>query len=217
MVRKLLLASAVSFLAFSCVPKKVPIEASSTIEDLPNEVVDAGAAETAAAPEKKDEAAAPVVAFVKYEAAEGFSVSMPKDPQVQRGSVTLKKGSVSTLTVTANVEGVIYSVTRAEYPEAVAKKAGPKKLLTQTREDLAKAAKGTVSDEKELELAGHPGETFSIAGAANMIKARSAVVKNQLFSLIVVYAGKQPEKADEFLNSIEVKDAPAAAVPIAKP
>jgi hypothetical protein len=143
---------------------------------------------------------------------------MPKDPQVQRGEVKLKKGSVATLTVTSNVDGVIYSVTRAEYPEAVAKKAGPKKLLTETREGLAKGLKGTVTDEKDLELAGHPGETFGVAGAANMVRARSAIVKNQLFSLIVVYAGKVPEKADEFLNSIELKDPPPAPVaPVAKP
>ena len=116
------------------------------------------------------------------------------------------------------MDGVIYSVTRAEYPEAMAKKSGSKKLLNEAREGLAKALAGAASDEKDQDLSGHPGETFTIAGAKNMVRARSAVVKNQLFNLIVVYTGKVPEKADEFLNSIELKDPPppSAGAPAAK-
>ena len=99
MLRKLLLASAVSLLAFSCGPKKVPPQATSTIEEIENEPVpDAGA--VAAAAEKPEPPPAPTLTFVKYEATEGFSVSMPKDPQVQRGSQPLKKGgSIATVSV----------------------------------------------------------------------------------------------------------------------
>jgi hypothetical protein len=213
MVRTLFISVAVAVLGLACVPKRAPIEASSTIEEVPNEELPAADAGTlAAAPEKKEEPPpAPTVTFTKAEATEGFAVSMPKDPQVQRNSVELKKGKVMTVSLSSNVEGVIYSVTRAEYPEAIVKKAGTKKMLTEAREGLAKQLKGTVSDEKEALLAGHPGETFTVAGTSNMVRARSAIVANQLFSLIVVYTGKVPDKADEFLNSIELKNPPAPA------
>jgi hypothetical protein len=137
---------------------------------------------------------------------------MPKEPQVQRRSVPLKKsGIVQTVTMSSTLDGVIFSVTRADYPDAVVKRKGAQKMLSDVRDGLAAQLKGTVSDEKDAELLGHPGQTFTIAGTSNMVQARSALVENQVYSLIVVYTGKSPAGASEFLGSIELASAPSAA------
>ncbi len=208
----LLVATLLSIAA--CVTPTKKIEASSTLEDLPNEPVDAGAPEAVAANPKEDAPPpTPVVTFVKAEVPEGFSVMMPKEPQVQRNSVPIKAGNVSTVAMSSNVDGVIYSVTRAEYPESIVKKAGAKKMLGEVRSGLATQLKGTVSDEADAELSGHPGQTFNVAGASNMVRARSAIVANQLYTLVVVYTGKLPEKAEEFLTSLELKSPPPPPAP----
>lgn len=202
-------------LFLGCAPKRL-MGASSTVEELPSEPTADAAPEI---PEAVEEAApvpdpAPPLppAFVKVEAAEGFSVMMPKEPEVQRRSVPLKKsGTVQTVTMSATLDGVIYSVTRAEYPDVVVKKKGAQKMLSDVREGLAAQLKGTVSDEKDAPLQGYPGQTFTIAGANNMVQARSAVVANQVYSLVVVYTGQAPERASEFLGSTELATVPATA------
>lgn len=217
--RLLLGALLLSFIACVTTPTK-KIEASSTLEDLPNEPVDAGVDAAASAPvvaKVETPAPAPAMAFVKVEATEGFSVMMPKDPQEQRNSMALPKnaGTLNNATLTSTVDGVVYSVTRSEYPAPFIKKIGAKKMLGEVRNGLSNSLKGTISDEKDQELAGHPGQSFTVAGAAKMVRARSALVAGQLFTLVVIYSGNVPEKADEFLNSIELKDPPPA--PVAAP
>lgn len=205
-------------LFLGCAPKRL-VGASSTVEELPSEPTADATPETAPEiPEAVEEAPEPAPApppppaFVKVEAAEGFSVMMPKDPEVQRRSVPLKKsGTVQTVTMSATLDGVIYSVTRAEYPEVVVKKKGTQKMLSDVREGLAAQLKGTVSDEKDAPLQGYPGQTFTIAGASNIVQARSAIVGHQVYSLVVVYTGQAPERASEFLGSIELAAAPAPA------
>jgi hypothetical protein len=205
-------------LATACTPKRV-IEASSTIEDLPNEPVAAGA-EAGAAPATPAEAAKPVpapdagvvtAALVRVELPEGFSVLFPVEPQVQRSSSADKNGTVSTVAFTTNVNGVVFAVTRSDYPEASAAKWGPKKMLASARNILASQAKGKVEEQKDLELAGHPGQLFTVVGQDRMVKGRSAIVQNQLYTLVVVYNGATPESADAFLTSLSLKETPSAS------
>lgn len=202
-------------LFLGCAPKRLAA-ASSTVEELPSEPTAEAAPETAPEiPEAVEEEAPapappPPPAFVKVEATEGFSVMMPPEPEVQRRSVPLKKsGTVQTVTMSATLDGVIYSVTRADYPDVVVKKKGTQKMLSDVRDGLAAQLEGTVSDEKDAPLQGYPGQTFTIAGASNMVQARSAVVGGQVYSLVVVYTGQAPERASEFLDSIELTAAPA--------
>lgn len=187
-----------------CTPKRVETtQASSTIEDVPNEpVADAGTAAPVAESKPEEEAPPPSLTFVKAVATEGFSVMMPADPQVQRNEVALKKGKVVTVTMTSTVDNVVYSVTRAEYPESMVKKAGPAKMLAEVRSGLGKQLGGTASDEQDVELAGNPGQIFVVAGSAKMLKARSVLAGSQLYTLLVLYSGKLPVKADEFLGSL---------------
>ena len=77
-------------------------QASSTIEELPSEGGEAGAATT-------PEAAGPQ--FTTVNAQEGFSVKMPGQPQEQRQKVTIPAGDVATAAYSLQTpEGVIFSV-----------------------------------------------------------------------------------------------------------
>jgi hypothetical protein len=192
MNNRLLAAALLGLVA--CVTPTKKIEASSTLEDLPNEPVDAGApTEVAAAKpdaaKPKDDTPPPSLTFVRADATEGFSVLLPKDPQVQRNTVPLKAGNVTTVALFSNVDGAIYSASRSDYPEAIVKKKGAKRMLGEVLTGLSNQFKGPVSDELDAELAGHPGQTFTVA---------------------VVYTGKVPEKADEFFSSLELKNPPPA-------
>lgn len=205
-------------LALACTPKRV-IQASATIEDLPNEPVDAGVA--AAAPGTGPAAPAPAPAAAaskRVEVSEGFSAEFPSDPVVQRATPQSKNGPVPTVTVSVNVAGVVYAITRQDYPEATVAKAGPKKMLTQSRLDVTRDLKDPkVSDEKEVELAGFPGKTFLVTATDRVVKARSAVVQNSLYTMVVVFSGPAPGNADAFLNSLELKNPPAAPAPAPAP
>lgn len=206
-------------LALACTPKRV-IQASATIEDLPNEPEDAGVA--AAAP-AGPAAPAPAPAPTKrVELTEGFSAEFPADPVVQRSVGQSKNGPVPAVTVSVNVGGVLYVITRQDYPEATVSKAGPKKMLTQSRLDVTREMKDPrISDEKDVELAGFPGKTFSVVGMVNgadrVVKARSAVVQNSLYTMVVVFTGPPPGNADAFLASLELKNPPPAPAPAPTP
>ena len=202
-----------TLLLVACAPKRVA-EASSTLEDLPNEpTADAAPVAEAVTEEPAATPAPPAPALVKVELTEGFTVLMPKDSKVQRKALALKKGgTIQTVTAEGLLDGVLYSVTRAEFPEAVAKKRGVTKMLSEVRDGLAAQLKGAVSEEKDVELLGHPGQSFAVAGANNLALVRSAVVENQVYSLIVVYSGKVPDQAATFLGSIELMAPPAAAL-----
>ncbi len=220
MTTRLLRAALLLSIAACATTPARKIEATSTLEDVPNEPVDAGTAVADASPAPAPvEAPAPApLTFVKVEATEGFSVMMPKDPQEQRNSVALPRnaGTVSNASLTSSVDGVVYSVTRSEYPAPFLKKVGAKKMLSEVRGGLAGQLKGTVVDEKDLDLAGHPGQTFAVTGGAKLVRARSALVGGQLFTMVVIYSGNVPEKADEFLSSLTLKDPPPAPAPAPK-
>jgi hypothetical protein len=218
---RLILTAALLSLAFACTPKRVA-EASSTIEDMPNEpVADAGTASTStttadATPPKEDAPPpAPSLTLARFEAPEGFTAMLPANPEVKRSEVPQGKKKINVLTAQVTAQGAIYSLTRLEYPESVIKKLGAAKMLGDTQAGVAAQAKGSVTETKDVELAGNPGQTFTVAGAQNMVRARSALVGSSLYSLMVVYTGKVPEKADEFLNSLELT-APAAPAPAPK-
>jgi len=199
-------------LSLACTPKRV-VQASATIEDLPNEVGDGGAAASVPAPVPAalPEQVVDASPMKRVEVPEGFSVLFPIEPQAQRNSMALKTGTLTTVSLTANVNGVVYAVTRADYPEAIVVKAGPKKMLAEARNSLTKQVKeGKLSDEKDQDLAGQPGQTFSVSGQDRLVKARSGLVQNQLYTLVVVYTGPTPDRAEAFLNSLELK-APAPA------
>lgn len=218
--RTFYLVLTLSLLSSACAPKRVP-EASSTVEELPLEP-----SEEVAPPRPEDgpteqlqakEVVPAPAAFQRLDATEGFSVMLPKDAAVQRKAVPLNKtGTLQAqiVTISANLDGVLYSVTRVDYPETMATKRGPEKMLKEVREGLAAQLKGTVRDQRPVTLAGHPGEEFTVVGATNTIKARSAAVANQVYSLIAVSAGAaEAPRSAEFLGSLELAAPPPAPAP----
>jgi hypothetical protein len=202
-------AALLVLLSLACAPKRI-VAASATIEDLPNEVEDAGGAAGAklASAGAADAGAAEGAPLVTVEVPEGFSAVFPVEPQAQRNSVAIKAGNVNTVSLTANLNGVLFSVTRAEYPEALVARAGPRKMLAEARLQLSSQLKGKPTEEKDVELSGHPGQIFFISGQDRLVRARSAIVQNQLYTLVVVYTGPTPPQAEAFLASLALKDPP---------
>ncbi|WAS86195.1 MULTISPECIES: hypothetical protein [unclassified Corallococcus] len=179
-------------------------QATSTIEDVPNEPTPgaAGGPETAAAP-----------AFKPYEAAEGFTIDMPMEPQVSRRQVPLGSSTVNTAAFSVRTEdGTIYSVSTADYPERLVASRPPEALLNEGRDGIVKEVQGTLKEEEEITLDGYPGKAYTVSSPVHgAVKARNFLVGPRLYTLLVIYNPNHPNTtADAFLTSLKLVNPPPA-------
>lgn len=177
--------------------------ATSTIEELPGE----------GGPEGGDpNAAAPVSNMTTVNAEEGFTVKMPGQPQPQRQKVTIPAGEVSTAAYSIQTpEGVIYSVSTADYPEKVVAARPAEAFLNEGRDGLTNQLKGTVSNEEALTLDGYPGKSYTVSSPNGEVKARNFLVGPRLYTLLVLYNPSiGAPGADEFLTSLQLVNPPPA-------
>ncbi|WP_211193764.1 hypothetical protein [Pyxidicoccus fallax] len=175
-------------------------QASSTIEEVPHEGGDTGAAPTAD----------PAAAFVQVDAQEGFSVKMPSKPQEQRQKVTIPAGEVATAAYSLQTpEGVIYSVSIADYPEKVVAARPPEAFLNEGRDGLTNQLKGTVSNEQEITIDGYPGKSYTVSSPNGEVKARNYLVGPRLYTMLVLYNPSiGAPGADAFLGSLALVNPP---------
>lgn len=179
-------------------------QATSTIEDVPNEPVPgaAGGGETAAAP-----------AFKPYEATEGFTIGMPMEPQVVRKQVPLGTNMVNTAAFSARTEdGTFYTVSTADYPERLVASRPPEALLNEGRDGVVKEVQGTLKEESDITLDGYPGKAYSVSSPVHgEVKARNFLVGPRLYTLLVIYNPNHPNTtADTFLSSLKLVNPPPA-------
>ncbi|MFP2909804.1 hypothetical protein ACLESD_33115 [Pyxidicoccus sp. 3LFB2] len=169
-------------------------QATSTIEELPNEGGDT----------------APVSQSVAVNADEGFSVKMPGQPQVQRQKVTIPAGEVATAAYSLQTpEGVIYSVSIADYPEKVVAARPPEAFLNEGRDGLTNQLKGTVSNEQEVTVDGYPGKSYTVSSPNGEVKARNYLVGPRLYTMLVLFNPSiGAPGADEFLGSLALVNPP---------
>ncbi|HEX8819357.1 MAG TPA: hypothetical protein VF794_05490, partial [Archangium sp.] len=121
----------VSLLGAACASKGgATAGGSSTVEEVPTE-----GATTEAKPQ---------VQLQKLSPPENFSVMIPGEPQPQRGEVAIPGGKVQTAAWTANVEGVLYSISTADYPERVVAANPAAAFLNEGKNGLVNQLKGTV-------------------------------------------------------------------------
>jgi hypothetical protein len=175
--------------------------ASSTIEELPGE----------GGPEGGGEApAAPASSMTTVNAEEGFTVKMPGQPTPQRQKVTIPAGEVSTAAYSIQTpEGVIYSISTADYPERVVAARPAEAFLNEGRDGLTNQLKGTVSNEEALTLDGYPGKSYTVSSPNGEVKARNFLVGPRLYTLLVLYNPSiGAPGADEFLTSLQLVNPP---------
>ncbi|AKF83866.1 hypothetical protein SAMN05443572_104419 [Myxococcus fulvus] len=178
-------------------------QATSTIEELPNEGGETGGEQPAAA-------AGPQLTEVTAE--EGFTVKMPGQPQVQRQKVNIPAGEVSTAAYSLQTaEGVIYSISTADYPEKVVASRPPEAFLNEGRDGLTNQLKGTVSNEQELTLDGYPGKSYTVSSPNGEVRARNYLVGPRLYTMLVLYNPSiGAPGAEDFLGSLGLVNPPPA-------
>jgi len=139
-----------------------------------------------------------------------FTVAMPGSPERMSNSVEIGAGTVATQAYTAMDDGVIYSISTADYPPAVVAKRTIEEFLDEARNGLANQLKGTLKSEVPIRIGsasgGQPGREFMIASDNGEVKARAAMVGNRLYTLLVLYnASVGAPNRDAFLMSLKLK------------
>ncbi|RJS18457.1 hypothetical protein DRW03_25390 [Corallococcus sp. H22C18031201] len=201
---RLLLASitTLALIAGACVSQQKTNgrEASSSVEEVPNEGGGEQAAEQPAGP-----------ALTPFTAPEGFVVSLPGEPQVQRQTVKIPAGNVATASFTTTLDGITYSASIADYPEKVIAARPAEAFLNEGRDGLVNQLKGTLKDEQAIELDGYPGKSYTVSSAVGEVKARNFLVGPRLYTLLVVFnPGIGAPAADGFLTSLKLVNPPPA-------
>lgn len=179
---------------------------SSTVEELPNEGGDhqGGAQAAPAAP------AGPQLNDVGA-TEEGFTAKMPGAPQVARNKVTVPAGDVNIATWNSSVDGVIYALTTADYPEKiVAGRTAETMLNKEGRDSLVGQLKGTLKSEENITINDkYPGKAFVISSDSGEVKARSYLVGTRLYTMVVLYNPSiGAPAADAFLTSLSLINQP---------
>jgi hypothetical protein len=202
--------SLVSLLAAACATTQstgTQAGGPSTVEELPTEE-QAGAQKgteesTPAAPK------GPTLSSIGGPE-DGFTAMMPGTPQVVRNTVTIPAGDVNTAAWTANVDGVIYSVSTADYPEKVVAGRPPEAFLNEGRDGLVNQLKGTVKSEENLTINDtYPGKAFTISSDSGEVRARNYLVGPRLYTMLTLYNPSiGAPAADEFLRSLALIDPP---------
>ncbi|WP_257453501.1 hypothetical protein [Archangium lipolyticum] len=145
---------------------------------------------------------------------ENFSVMIPGEPQAQRGEVAIPGGKVITAAWTSNVEGVLYSISTADYPEKVVAANPAAAFLNEGKNGLVNQLKGTIKSEEDVTVQGYPGKAFVVSSDAGEVKARNFLVGPRLYTLLVLYNPSiGAPAADDFLTSLELINPPPAVTP----
>ncbi|MCI0573307.1 MAG: hypothetical protein L0Y66_21380 [Myxococcaceae bacterium] len=197
--RPLTLLIALALVPACATTPAAPIQASMTITEEPN---------------TPPPGAAPAQASLHQllETGAGFTVKMPPNPQTQRNTVKLPAGEVATAAWSTNVDGVLYSVSVADYPKALMRTTKPETFLEEGKTGLVTQLKGTLMEEQAIALGEHAGKAFRVASDSGEAKVRNYLVGNRVYTLLVLYnsAIGAPE-ADAFLGSLVLTPAATAA------
>jgi len=190
----------VSLIGAACATKEgATAGGSSTVEEVPNE--------TTTPAETKPQ-------LQKLSPPENFTVMIPGEPQAQRGEVAIPGGKVQTAAWTSNVEGVLYSISTADYPEKVVAANPASAFLNEGKNGLVNQLKGTLKSEEDVTLQGYPGKAFTVSSDSGEVRARNFLVGPRLYTLLVLYNPSiGAPQADEFLSSLELINPPPAVTP----
>lgn len=196
--------SAVALFAAACANQQsAQTQASSSVEEVPEE--QGGAQATPGT-----QPAGPTTQLKRVEAPEGFVVRLPGEPQIVRNKVTIPAGDVNTAAWTSNVDGVIYSVSIADYPEKVVAARPPEAFIEEGKLGLVNQLKGTLKQEEALTINEvYPGKSYTVSSDNGEVRARNYLVGPRLYTLLVLFNPSiGAPGADEFLGSLELVNPP---------
>jgi hypothetical protein len=206
-----------SLVAFACATSQqgggTQPGGSSTVEELPGEGQAAGTAGgTTGGTAGRTAAAAPAGPQLNTFGApeEGFTAQMPGAPQVTRNKVTIPAGDITTAAWTANVDGVVYSLSLAEYPTKVVAARPPEAFLNEGRDGLVTQLKGTLKSEENITINDlYPGKAFTISSENGEVRARNYLVGPRLYTMLTLYNPSiGAPAADAFLRSLTLINPP---------
>ena len=208
-----------SLVAFACATSQQGSQpgGSSTVEELPadNQAAGTSGGSTGATASATAAAAAPAGPQLSAVGGpeEGFTAKIPGTPQVARQKVPLgTAGEVSTASWTSNVEGVVYSLSVADYPAKVVAARPPEAFLNEGRDGLLAQLKGTLKSEENITINDmYPGKAFSITSDNGEVRARNYLVGPRLYTLLTLYNPSiGAPAADSFLRSLALINPPPA-------
>ncbi|WP_002633333.1 hypothetical protein [Myxococcus hansupus] len=189
-----------SLLSAACAGMQKPEnqEASSTIEEVPNEGGDA----------------VPAVQFNVLEAPEGFTVKLPPmetpiEPTRTEAALPKRTDKATLVTYSATKDGVSYIVNSVDYPEAFVATVPAEALINGGIQGIAQQVSGELKSSEDITLDGYPGKAYMLASPSGEVKGRSFLVGPRVYNLITVYnAAIGAPGADEFLNSLTLINPP---------
>lgn len=146
--------------------------------------------------------------FTRYEA-DGFAISLPSEPHVERREVPVQGHTVKTGSWSVNHRGALFSAAIADYPAAMLAGRPPQATLNDAKQGLVQQLQGQLVDEQPASVDQYPGEQFTIRSEQREVKARAVLAGNRLFTLLVAYQpGQSVPQADEFLSSLDITSPP---------
>ena len=148
--------------------------------------------------------------LTRVAAEEGFEVRMPgPPPEPIRNKVTIPAGDVATAAWTCQVDGVIYSLSTADYPEKIVASRPAEAFLNEAEEGLRNQLKGQVTRRELITLDGYPGRDFTVNSPSGEVRARNFVVGPRLYTLLVLYNPSiGAPHIEEFLTSLQLVNPP---------
>jgi hypothetical protein len=141
---------------------------------------------------------------------EGFTAKMPGTPQVARGKVPTKAGDIFTAAWNGNVDGVIYSLSLADYPAKVVAARPAEAFLNEGRDGIVGQVKGKLVSEENITINDtYPGKSFTVSSDNGEVKARNYLVGPRLYTMLTLYNPSiGAPSADEFLRSLTLINPP---------
>lgn len=152
----------------------------------------------------------------------GFTLLLPGEPQEHKQSVNTVAGSVDYIADITQVGNSAFGAGYSDYPEN-AMQADPQTMLAGARDGAAKNINGTVTDQKPIELAGHPGLeiTVEMPGSANapgggIFRAHLYLVGRRLYQVIYVTlkADENPADYQKLFDSFHLDNPPPPSTPL---
>jgi hypothetical protein len=176
---------------------------NSTLSDEGPSSSAQGAAATGAA--AGTAAAAGQPALVPFQGANGFTVLMPPNPEKNDRTQDTPGGPVQVHIAQAQDPSGKYMSSLSEFPKGSLDKVKSKDLLDSLQQATIQSMGGTLTDSKDIQVAGLPGREFSATDPqGSQVTARVFVGDSRVYTLAGTYPkGEAPASIQQFLGSFQ--------------